>query len=98
MSSTISPGISKIMPKSLCPTSAMPCPFRHPQASACLLRYVDDFSEKDIMDIQSIVTQLKQEASRIEQAIAALVGLSSQPPRRGRPPKVTARVEAGGRK
>ena len=47
------------------------------------------------MDIQGIVTQLKQEASRIEQAIAALVGLSSQPARRGRPPKVTARVATG---
>jgi hypothetical protein len=40
------------------------------------------------MDIQSIVAQLKQEANRIENAIAALVGLSSQPARRGRPPKV----------
>jgi len=50
------------------------------------------------MDIQSIVTQLKQEASRIEEAIAALVGLGSQPARRGRPPKVTSGVQAGGRK
>jgi hypothetical protein len=39
------------------------------------------------MDIQSIVAQLRQEASRIEHAIAALVGLGSQPARRGRPPK-----------
>ena len=39
------------------------------------------------MDIQSIVAQLKHEASRIEQAIEALVGLGSQPARRGRPPK-----------
>jgi hypothetical protein len=39
------------------------------------------------MDIQSIVAQLKQEASRIENAIAALAGLGSQPARRGRPPK-----------
>ena len=39
------------------------------------------------MDIQSIVEQLRQEASRIEHAIAALVGLDSQPARRGRPPK-----------
>jgi hypothetical protein len=31
------------------------------------------------MDIQSVVAQLKQEASRIEQAIAAAVGLGSQP-------------------
>jgi hypothetical protein len=39
------------------------------------------------MDIQSIVAQLRQEASRIERAIAALAGLGSQPARRGRPPK-----------
>ena len=39
------------------------------------------------MDIQSIVTHLRQEASRIEHAIAALVGLGSRPARRGRPPK-----------
>src|SRR5271166_5349149 len=39
------------------------------------------------MDIQSIVAQLKQEAGRLEQAIAALAGLGSQPARRGRPPK-----------
>jgi len=50
------------------------------------------------MDIQGIVTQLRQEMSRIEQAIAALVGLGSQPARRGRPPKVTPGVQAGGRK
>jgi len=35
------------------------------------------------MDIQIIVDQLRQEASRIEQAIAALVGFGSQPARRG---------------
>ena len=39
------------------------------------------------MDIQSIVAQLRQEASRIEHVIAALAGLGSQPARRGRPPK-----------
>ena len=39
------------------------------------------------MDIQGIVTQLRQEAGRIEHAIAALVGLGSRPARRGRPPK-----------
>src|SRR5450759_3074707 len=39
------------------------------------------------MDINSIVAQLRQEASRIEQAVAALVGLGSQPARRGRPSK-----------
>lgn len=35
------------------------------------------------MDIQSVADRLRQEASRIEQAIAALVGLGSQPARRG---------------
>jgi hypothetical protein len=50
------------------------------------------------MDIQGIVTQLRQEMSRIEQAIAALVGLGSQPARRGRPPKASSGVQAGGRK
>ncbi len=41
------------------------------------------------MDIQSIVAQLKQEASRIEHAIAALMGLGSQPVRRGRSRKIS---------
>ena len=50
------------------------------------------------MDIQGIVTQLRQEMSRIEQAIAALVGLSSQPARRGRPPKASPAVQVGGQK
>jgi len=50
------------------------------------------------MDIQSIVAQLRQEANRIEQAIAALVGLGSQPARRGRPPKVSKGVQASGPK
>ncbi len=39
------------------------------------------------MDIQDIVAQLKQEAGRLEQAIAALAGPGPQPARRGRPPK-----------
>ena len=39
------------------------------------------------MDIQIIVARLRQEASRIEQAIAALVGTGSQHARRGRPRK-----------
>ena len=39
------------------------------------------------MDIQSIVAQLRQEASRIEHVIAALTGLGSRPARRGRPTK-----------
>ena len=50
------------------------------------------------MDIQSIVAQLRQEASRIEQAIAALVGLGSQPARRGRPPKGNQAKPASGQK
>jgi hypothetical protein len=50
------------------------------------------------MDIQSIVAQLRQEANRIEQAIAALVGLGFQPARRGRPPKVSKGVQASGPK
>jgi hypothetical protein len=50
------------------------------------------------MDIQSIVAQLRQEANRIEQAIAALVGLGSQSARRGRPPKVRQAMPASGQK
>ncbi len=50
------------------------------------------------MDIQSVLTQLRQEATRIENAIAALVGLDSSTPRRGRPPKVGQGVQATGRK
>jgi hypothetical protein len=48
------------------------------------------------MDIQGIVAQLRQEANRIEQAIAALVGLGSKPVRRGRPPKSSEAKPAGG--
>jgi hypothetical protein len=50
------------------------------------------------MDIQGIVAQLRQEASRIEHAIAALAGLGSQPARRGRPRKLNKGVKASGRK
>src|SRR5271166_1939261 len=50
------------------------------------------------MDIQGIVAQLRQEASRIEHAIAALLGLGSQPVRRGRPPKLSQAKPAGGRR
>ena len=50
------------------------------------------------MDIQGIVAQLRQEASRIEQAIVALVGLGSQSARRGRPPKVRLANPAGAQK
>jgi hypothetical protein len=57
--------------------------------------------ERIHMDIQSIVEQLRQEASRIEQAIAALTGLDSQPARSGRPPKrsqaKTAKIKEGHR-
>lgn len=42
------------------------------------------------MDLQSVVTQLKSERDRIDQAIAALEGPgSTSVPRRGRPPKNT---------
>ena len=41
------------------------------------------------MDIQIVVAQLKKERDRIDNAIAALVGLGSQPARRARPPKGT---------
>ena len=41
------------------------------------------------MDIQTIVSDLKAERNRIDQAISALEGLTSTGPRRGRPPKAT---------
>src|ERR1039457_5028708 len=47
------------------------------------------------MEVQRIVAQLREEVSRIEQAIAALVGLGSQPARRGRPPKGGQAMSAG---
>ena len=50
------------------------------------------------MDIESVVASLRQEANRIEQAIAALMGLSSQAARRGRPPKVGQAKAASGPK
>ena len=50
------------------------------------------------MDITNIVAQLRQEFSRIESAIAALEGTSSQATRRGRPSKVTQAQSSGGRK
>src|ERR1700676_4843722 len=50
------------------------------------------------MDIQGIVAQLRQEASRIEDAITALTGLGSQSARPGRPPKKRQGVKASGRK
>src|SRR5664280_2573264 len=42
------------------------------------------------MDIQSLVNQLLNERTRIDQAISALEGLTSPAPRRGRPPKSTS--------
>jgi hypothetical protein len=39
------------------------------------------------MDIQTTVSDLKDERNRIDQAISALEGLTSTAPRRGRPPK-----------
>ena len=43
--------------------------------------------ERIHVDINSVVTQLREELEHIERAIAALVGLGSEPARRGRPPK-----------
>src|ERR1039458_10814138 len=76
----------------------MPCPAPHERRRPACYTVSITPSKGTHMDIQGIVTQLRQEVSRIEQTMAALVGLSPQPARRGRPPKVTARVEAGGRK
>ena len=50
------------------------------------------------MDISAVVTQLRQELERVERAIAALVGLGSQPARRGRPPKTKQAAPATGKK
>jgi len=50
------------------------------------------------MDITSIVAQLRQEVSRIENAIAALMGSGSQATRRGRPPKGSQAKPAGSQK
>jgi hypothetical protein len=50
------------------------------------------------MDIQTVVAELRAEVSRIEQAIAALVGLGQTARRRGRPPKASQAVQPSGRK
>ena len=50
------------------------------------------------MDLQGIVAQLRQEANRIERAIAALVGFGSPSPRRGRPPKASQAAQVTGRR
>ena len=44
------------------------------------------------MDIQTIVSDLKYERNRIDQAISALEGLTSPAPRRGGPPKAGHRL------
>ena len=76
----------------------MPCPSgTHRHRPACYTVSITP-PKGTHMDIQGIVTQLRQEVSRIEQAIAALVGLGSQPARRGRPPKARPGVQATGRK
>ena len=79
------------------PASHPPPGFRamliRPHTAGCL-RAIDCTGIR----IQSIVAQLRQEASRIENAIAALVGLGSQPARRGRPPKGSQAKPASGRK
>jgi hypothetical protein len=51
------------------------------------------------MDIQALVSDLKVERNRIDQAISALEGLtSSSPPRRGRPPRTKTPVPTAGKK
>jgi hypothetical protein len=50
------------------------------------------------MDITQIVAELKAEVARIENAIASLVGLGSQPARRGRPPKSQSPQPAHGKR
>ena len=42
------------------------------------------------MDIQNLVSALKNERNRLDQAISALEVLTSTAPRRGRPPKATS--------
>jgi|ERR1019366_5033875 hypothetical protein len=42
------------------------------------------------MDIQNLVSTLKNERNRLDQAISALEVLTSTAPRRGRPPKATS--------
>ena len=53
---------------------------------------------KDNMGIPSVVAELRQEVARIERAIAALMGLGSQPARRGRPAKASQAKPASGQK
>jgi hypothetical protein len=51
------------------------------------------------VDIQSLLSELKTERTRINQAISALEGLASpSSPRRGRPPKATQAASAPGKK
>src|SRR6516225_2963347 len=47
------------------------------------------------MDIQNLVSELRAERNRLDQAISALEGLTSSAPRRGRPPKAAS---AGGKR
>jgi hypothetical protein len=51
--------------------------------------------ERTIVDIQSLLSELKTERNRLGQAISALQGLASaSSPRRGRPPKAKQAVTA----
>src|SRR3974377_46218 len=47
------------------------------------------------MDIQNIVSELRTERNRLDQAISTLEGLTSSAPRRGRPPETAS---AGGKR
>jgi hypothetical protein len=66
--------------------------------AVCATAHSDRNRRKDNMDIQGVVAQLRQEVSRIERAIAALVGLGLPAPRRGRPLKSSHGVQASGPK
>jgi hypothetical protein len=50
------------------------------------------------MDITQIIAELKAQVARIESAIASLMGLGSQPARRGRPPKSHVSQSATGKR
>jgi hypothetical protein len=73
-------------------------PWRHFQLSKCRRSARPCYQERKYMDIQSIVAQLRQQAGRIEHAIAALTGLGSQPARRGRLSKRSQAKPASGKK
>jgi hypothetical protein len=68
----------------------IPCPFKVDS----LLHYSDHILQRIYMDIQGTLEQLRQERSRINEAIAALEEVGQTAPRRGRPPKVSQAGQA----